>query len=166
LRHSQIRQIIMLQPHELMQLAIHKAREGISKGQTPFGCAIAVGDEVIAVSHNCVLADNDITAHAEISALRLANRNTGQLLLEGAQVASTCEPCPMCMSALHWARVDTVYHGASIEDARQAGFNELALPAREVLSQGQSNVTLVAEVCRDECQALFEDWAAGSHQAY
>src|SRR5262245_59574014 len=116
-----------MSPDELMRLAIEKCREGLAKGQSPFGCAIALGDEVISCSHNTVVLTTAITAHAEVNAIREACKHVGNILLEGAVVATTCEPCPMCVSALHWARVDTVYYGATIADADTAGFNELQL---------------------------------------
>ncbi|MGH7135879.1 MAG: nucleoside deaminase, partial [Pirellulales bacterium] len=100
----------MITPEALMQLAIDKCRSGIAQGETPFGCAIASGDRVLAVSHNLVFSTTDITAHAEISALREACRVAGKLHFPDAIVASTCEPCPMCTAALHWARVGTVYY--------------------------------------------------------
>src|SRR4029079_10555252 len=121
-----------------MRLAIVQAQEGIAKKQTPFGCVIAIDERIVAVSHNQVWLTTDITAHAEVTALREACRATGQLHLLGAIVATTCEPCPMCMAALHWARVDTVYYGATIADATAAGFNELAVPAKELLERGGS----------------------------
>jgi len=141
-----------------MQLAIDKARAGIAAGQTPFGCAIARGDVVLAVCHNTVWTSTDITAHAEINALRQACRTSGRVLLEDCQVATTCEPCPMCMSALHWARVQVVYYGAQIADASAAGFNELSLAAADLLRQGASPVRLVGGVSAEACQALFPLW--------
>ena len=141
-----------------MRLAIARAQEGIAKKQTPFGCAIAIDERIVAVSHNQVWLTTDITAHAEVTALRGACRETGELHLLGAIVATTCEPCPMCMAALHWARVDTVYYGATIADATAVGFNELAVPAKELLERGGSQVKLVPGVLRDECVALFEQW--------
>jgi len=78
--------------------------------------------------------------------------------LEGAVVATTCEPCPMCMTALHWARVDVVHFGATIADATAAGFNELNVPAARLLRDGGSRVRLVPETRRDECRRLFERW--------
>ena len=89
---------------DLMRHAIEAAQRGIEMGQSPFGCAIARGDQLLACQHNTVLATPDITAHAEINALRAACLATGNVLLDGCVVATTCEPCPMCMSALHWAR--------------------------------------------------------------
>ncbi len=148
----------MIPPNDLMRLAVEKCRAGIARGQSPFGCAIAIGDQLIACTHNTVLLSGDVTAHAEINALREASQRSDTLFLEGADVATTCEPCPMCMAALHWARVGTVYYGATIGDAGAAGFNELPLPAEEVVRRGKSRVKLVAGVLAEECRQLFEDW--------
>jgi guanine deaminase len=149
-----------MEPAELMQLAIDICRQGLAAGQSPFGCAIARDGELLACSHNTVLATTDITAHAEVNAIRAACRQTGNILLEGAIVATTCEPCPMCMAALHWARVDMVYFGASIADAAVAGFNELQLPAGELLRLGGSNLKLIPGVLTQECKQLFAEWNA------
>ena len=151
---------------ELMRQAIQKAQDAIRAGQTPIGCAIAAHGQVIA-AHNRVLATTDITAHAEISALRDACARIGDIHLEGALVASTCEPCPMCMAALHWARVDTVCYGATIADAKAAGFNELRIPAAEIIRLGGSSVKLVPGILTDECVALFDQWRdSGQAKAY
>jgi tRNA(Arg) A34 adenosine deaminase TadA len=143
-----------------MKLAIEKCRQGIAAGQSPFGCAIERNGEVISCSHNTVVMTTDITAHAEVNAIREACREIGNIFLDGAIVATTCEPCPMCMSALHWARVDTVYYGATIEDADSAGFNELQLPAAELLRIGGSKLKLVPRVLPEECKELFAEWKA------
>jgi guanine deaminase len=145
-------------PSDLMRLAIEKCRQGIAAGQSPFGCAIAREDQVISCSHNTVVLTTDATAHAEVNAIREACRGINSYLLEGAIVATTCEPCPMCMTALHWARVDTVYYGATIADADVAGFNELNLPAAEVLRMGGSTVKLVPHLLQEECKELFAEW--------
>ena len=144
----------------LMRLAIEKCIAGIDSGQSPFGCAIAQGDRLLAVSHNTVLATTDITAHAEVNAVRKACASTNDIFLENAIVATTTEPCPMCMAALHWARVETVYFGATIFDAEQAGFNELQVPATEIVRLGGSKVRLVSGVLQEECQELFRRWRA------
>jgi tRNA(Arg) A34 adenosine deaminase TadA len=147
-----------IDPTELMQLAIAKAREGIASGQSPFGCAIAIGDRIVAAAHNLVCATTDITAHAEIAALRQACLAIGELHLTGAVVAATCEPCPMCMTGLHWARVDTVHYGANFADAIGAGFSQFLIPAEELLRIGGSPVRPVRGPLVDECQALFEEF--------
>src|SRR6185369_9878268 len=143
---------------ELMQLAIAKTRAGMKLGNSCFGCAIAQGKEVIAEAHNTVLTTIDSTAHAEVNAIRAACKHTGKIFLEGAIVATTCEPCPMCMAALHWARVDTVYYGATIADANDAGFNELQLPAAELLRLGGSKLKLIPRLMPEECKELFTEW--------
>jgi guanine deaminase len=147
-----------MNPTDLMRLAIEKCREGIDAGQSPFGCAIARDDKVLSCSHNTVVLTTDITAHAEVNAIREACRLTGGIFLDGSVVATTCEPCPMCMSALHWARVDTVYYGATIADADSAGFNELNLPAAKLLEIGGSKVKLIPQLLPEECKQLFTEW--------
>ncbi|HEY2882054.1 MAG TPA: nucleoside deaminase [Pirellulales bacterium] len=141
-----------------MKLAIEKTREGFKSGNSPFGCAIAQGNSVIATAHNTVLTTIDSTAHAEVNAIRAGCKHTGQIHLQGAIVATTCEPCPMCMAALHWAQVDTVYFGASVQDAADAGFNELYIDAEKILSMGGSKVKLIGGILPAECKQLFHDW--------
>lgn len=148
----------MIDPAELMRLAVAKSREGIAAGESPFGCAIAVDDRVVAVAHNRVLSTTDITAHAEINALREACRETGDIHLSGAVVATTCEPCPMCAAALHWARVAHVYFGATIANAADAGFNEMPVPATEIVRLGSSRYSLHPGLLADECRHLFAEW--------
>ena len=156
-----------MSPEELMRLAIAKAREGIAKGQSPIGCAIARDGKLLAVSHNVVLLTTDITAHGEITAIREACRAIGSIELTGAMVATTLECCPMCAAALHWARVDTIYQGATIADAQQAGFNELPIPAAELLRMGGSPVKVVPGILVEECRQLFGEWRAHpSSRAY
>ena len=147
-----------LTPQQLMEAAIEKAAAGLRTGQSPFGCAVALDGRLLACEHNTVVASSDCTAHAEINALRAACRAAGQHLLSGAVVATTCEPCPMCMAALHWARVAEVYFGATIEDAAQAGFNELSLSAADLLHQGGSPVYLEGGLLADPCRDLFQRW--------
>ncbi len=149
-----------MNPAELMQLAIEKCRHGLALGQSPFGCAIARDGELLSCSHNSVVLTTDITAHAEVNAIREACHAIGNIFLDGAIVATTCEPCPMCMAALHWARVETVYYGATIADADAAGFNELQLPAAELLRLGGSKLKLVPNVLTKECCRLFDEWKA------
>jgi tRNA(Arg) A34 adenosine deaminase TadA len=153
-----------MDPSDLMRLAIDKCRQGLAAGQSPFGCAIARDGRVLSCSHNSVVLTTDITAHAEVNAIREACRAAGDIFLEGAIVATTCEPCPMCMAALHWARVDTVYYGATIADADAAGFNELQLPAAELLRLGGSKLKLVPRLLPEECKKLFAEWNANPNK--
>ena len=113
---------------ELMHGAIEVAKKGVSAEQSPFGAVIArTNGEVIVAAHNRVRVNCDATAHAEIEAIRGACGKLGTIDLSGYVIAATCEPCPMCAAAIHWARLDEVIYGASIPDARRAGFREIAV---------------------------------------
>ena len=93
---------------KFMRLAIAKAREGIKKGQAPFGACIVKNGKVIACSHNIVWESLDITAHAEINAIRTTCKKLKSVDLSGCTIYSTCEPCPMCFSACHWGRISRI----------------------------------------------------------
>lgn len=150
-----------------MREAIAAARAGIAAGQTPFGTAIVRGGELLAAAHNQVWASGDPTAHAEVAAIRLAAARLGAISLAGCVLYSTCEPCPMCMAAIHWARLDRAVYGAAIADAASAGFHELRMPAERLLREGGSPVVLEAGCLADECRALFREWlASGAARAY
>jgi guanine deaminase len=142
-----------------MRLAIAKAQEGIKKGQTPFGACIVKNGKVLGCAHNTVWGTTDITAHAEICTIREACRNIASINLEGSTIYSTCEPCPMCFSACHWARMDTIVYGAGIADAQAAGFHELAISNAHMKELGQSSLKVVSGFLVEECVALFEVWS-------
>ena len=141
-----------------MQMAIDKAREGIDKGQSPFGACIVKDGKVIACEHNIVWQSTDITAHAEVNAIRKACRKLDTIDLSGCIIYSTCEPCPMCFTAIHWARIDKVIFGARIEDAKKFGFNELTVSSHELKNKGGSKVEIQNDFMRDNCVRLFEYW--------
>jgi guanine deaminase len=148
-----------LSDEDWMRQAIEAARAGIARGQTPFGACVvdADGREVVS-AHNVVWETTDVTAHAEVNAIRLACKKRGTIELAGCTIYSTCEPCPMCFSACHWARMSRIVYGASIEDARRAGFNELAISNEEMKRLGGSGVAVVGSMLRDENTALFQEW--------
>ena len=141
-----------------MQMAVDKAREGIDKGQSPFGACIVKDGKVIACEHNIVWQSTDITAHAEVNAIRNACRKLNTIDLSGCTIYSTCEPCPMCFTAIHWARIDKVIYGARIEDAKKFGFNELTVSSHELKIKGGSKVEIQNDFLRDDCVRLFEYW--------
>jgi len=146
--------------NKFMQLAIDKAREGINEGQTPFGACIVKDNEVISCEHNVVWGSTDITAHAEIHAIRKACEKLNRIDLEGCTIYSTCEPCPMCFSAIHWAKISKIVFGARIADAEAAGFHELAISNETMKEQGKSKVELIPEVLQEEAKRLFDEWKA------
>jgi len=156
----------MKSDEDYMRQAIAVTLEGIKAGQTPFGAVIVKDGTVIAKAHNVVWEDGDITAHAEITALRQACKGTSCIDLSGATVYSTTEPCPMCFSACHWARVKRIVYGASIADARKAGFNELAISDEDMKRMGGSGVELSGGVLKKECRELFEVWKKAGGRTY
>ena len=123
----------------------------------PFGACVVREDMILAVARNTVL-HNDATCHAEINAIRQASRQTGSFDLSGCTVYSTTEPCPMCFSALHWARVDTIVYGTSIADAQEVGFNELPISNAQLKKLARSRIRLIAGVLYNECRQLFAAW--------
>ena len=143
---------------ELMRLAVARTREGIAAGQSPFGAVLVRGGAVVASTHNTVWRDTDPTAHAEVNCLRQAAKALGTIDLKGCTLYSTCEPCPMCLSAIHWAKVDRVVFGASIDDAAGAGFGELKVAAARLAEMGGSPLRVEGGLLRDECAALFAEW--------
>jgi tRNA(Arg) A34 adenosine deaminase TadA len=151
---------------DFMHLAIAKAKEGIALGQSPFGAVVVQGTRIVAGAHNTVWLTTDPTAHAEVNAIRLAARELETIALRGCTMFTTCEPCPMCLAAIHWAKLDRVVYGASIADAAAAGFSELHLPAGELAERGRSHLQVHGGVCQPECAALFQLWRAAKGKTY
>jgi len=150
-----------------MRLAMARAREGIRRGQTPFGAVIVKNGRVVACEHNVVWRTRDITAHAEVHAIRQACRKLRTVDLSGTTLYSTCEPCPMCFSASHWARIGRIVYGATIADARRAGFHELEIAAGTLKSLGKSPVNITRGFLRAENVRLFTHWQANPrHRVY
>lgn len=145
---------------DIMRQAIAQAKLGVKKGQTPFGACIVRDGQIVAAAHNNVWSAKDITAHAEIVAIRAACQKLATVDLTGCEIYSTCEPCPMCFAAIHWARISRSVFGARIADAAEAGFNEMPIANKKMKSLGKSGVKIVADFLRDECVALFELWSA------
>ncbi|MDD5717714.1 MAG: nucleoside deaminase [Sulfuricurvum sp.] len=113
------------QPDPMMQIAHDEAVFGMEHNHGgPFGALIVRNEEIIAAAHNEVLLTNDPTAHAEINAIRKASRNLGRFDLSDCVLYTTCYPCPMCMGAILWARIPTVYYGATEADAAEGGFDD------------------------------------------
>lgn len=147
---------------DFMRSAVETARQGIDRGQTPFGACLVKENVMVARAHNTVWQDTDITAHAEIQAIRRGCRQLSTVDLSGCVMYSTCEPCPMCFSACHWARVGRIVYGASISDAAEAGFNEMPLSNTEMKERGESPIAVTSGILREECVRLFEQWAGRS----
>jgi guanine deaminase len=139
--------------------AIELARQSATSGGGPFGAVIARGDELLAEGVNRVTLDLDPTAHAEVNAIRAACAKAREFKLEGATLYSSCEPCPMCLGAIHWARLERLVFACSRSDAAAAGFDdewiyrELALPLER-----RSVPTL--QLARELGVGAFDAWRA------
>jgi guanine deaminase len=143
---------------KFMRLAVAKALEGIREGQSPFGACIVKHNKVIAVSHNLVWKSNNITAHAELVAIGLACKALKAIDLSGCTIYSTCEPCPMCFSACHWARISRIVFGCAIKDAQDFGFNEMAVSNLKLSKLIKSKIEITSKVAQRENIALFKFW--------
>lgn len=109
---------------ELMREAIRLSEENVVNGGGPFGAVIARDGDIVATGVNRVTANCDPTAHAEVSAIREACRKLGTFDLAGYEIFSSCEPCPMCLGAIYWARLDKLYFGNNKTDAKNIGFDD------------------------------------------
>ena len=107
-----------------MRKAIELSIENVKNGGGPFGAVIVRGDEIIATGVNRVTANNDPTAHAEVSAIRAACEKLGTFNLEGCEIYTSCEPCPMCLGAIYWAHLNKMYYGNTKHDAAEIGFDD------------------------------------------
>jgi guanine deaminase len=142
-----------------MKAAIEDAGRGIRRHDGgPFGACVVKGGRIVAVAHNEVLKTGNPTRHAEIVAIGLASQRLGSHLLEGCDIYSTTEPCPMCFSAIHWARMRCVFFGTSVPDVQRLGFNELTISNRTLKRLGRSPLVIRSGVARAECRKLLLDW--------
>ncbi len=144
---------------ELMREAIRLSVENVKNGGGPFGAVIARGGEIVARGCNRVTANHDATAHAEVSAIREACRALGTHDLSGCEIFTSCEPCPMCLGAIYWARLDRMYYANTKADAADAGFDDSFI--YHELSLDYAERSLPAEkMLREEALRAFEDWKA------
>jgi guanine deaminase len=134
-----------------MKKAIKEASIGLCKGHGgPFGAVVVQNGKVIAKAHNKVLKLNDATAHAEIQAIRKASKKLGTFDLSGCEIYTTCMPCPMCMGAIRWANIKSVYFGATSQDAEDIGFRDKEFYEKDFLE--------LKNIQREECLELFKTW--------
>lgn len=125
----------------------------------PFGAVVVRGDEVLAESYNQVTSGNDPTAHAEVVAIRAACRLLGDFSLSGCEIYSSCEPCPMCLGAIYWARLDGLYFAASRTDAASIGFDDEFLYT-ELGREVPERRLLTRQALREEAAQLMQGFKA------
>lgn len=144
---------------DFMREALALARENIRKGGGPFAAIIVKDGKEIARTGNTVTLSNDPTAHAEVNAIREACRKLGTFNLAGCEIYSSCEPCPMCLSAIYWAGISKIYMSASRFDAVDAGFDDQFLYDEMVKPYEERRIP-VKVLVPDEGKAPFADWKA------
>ncbi|MBK9320577.1 MAG: nucleoside deaminase [Bacteroidetes bacterium] len=141
-----------------MREAFRVAIEGVGKGiGGPFGAVVVRNGEIISRGCNSVLSTNDPTAHAEVVAIREACKNLGSFQLNDCEIYTSCEPCPMCMGAIYWARPLRVYFAANRFDAAAAGFDDSFI-YDELLLPGEERKIPLLPFLREESAALFKVW--------
>lgn len=142
-----------------MEMAIQLSEANIDQGGGPFGAVIVRDGKVIATGTNRVVVNNDPTAHAEVSAIRSACRELGTFDLTGCTVYSSCEPCPMCLSALYWARVSRICYGNTKADAKSIQFDDSFIYDQLDLNYADRSI-LCEHFMRDRAIKAFEKWQA------
>ena len=146
------------QDHKFMQMAIDLSIENVANGGGPFGAVIVRNGEVIATGTNRVTANNDPTAHAEVSAIRSACAKEQNFKLTGCTCYTSCEPCPMCLSALYWAGVERIIYGNTKDDAKAINFDDSFIYDEIAKPYAQRTIPAV-NFMREEALAAFRLWA-------
>lgn len=146
------------QDRKFMQMAIDLSVENVANGGGPFGAVIVRDGEIIATGTNRVTANNDPTAHAEVSAIRAACAKVGNFKLEGCTCYTSCEPCPMCLSALYWAGVERIVYGNTKEDAKSINFDDSFIYDELELDYDKRSIRC-EHFLRDEALGAFRKWA-------
>jgi guanine deaminase len=143
---------------EFLRRAIALATENVTSGRGgPFGAVIVRDGKIVGEGANSVTATNDPTAHGEVNAIRAAANALGGFSLAGCELYTSCEPCPMCLAASHWARLDAVYYGASAADAARAGFDDAFLYDEFKKDQQERSMPEV-QLLKDEAWESFAAW--------
>jgi len=148
----------MTREEKFMQEAISLSEEAMKKNDGgPFGCVIVKDDKIISRGNNRVTSTNDPTAHAEIVAIREACKSLGTFQLEGCEIYTSCEPCPMCLGAIYWARPEVIYYANSRNDASKIGFDD-SLIYDEMNADLNTRKILMINIASDQAKEVFKKW--------
>ncbi len=143
-----------------MHEAIRLADDGMRSGRGgPFGCVIVRRGEIVARGNNRVTSTNDPTAHAEVTAIREACRDLGTFQLNDCELYTSCEPCPMCLAAIYWARIPTVFYGNTRADAAAIGFDDEFIYQQIPLPPAERAIAM-QPLLRDAAHSTFQAWSA------
>lgn len=143
---------------KFMEHAVSLALNGLkSTGHGPFGAVIVKNNDIIGTGINNVTLLNDPTAHAEVSAIRDACHNLNDFSLKGCEIYTTCEPCPMCLGAIMWSRIDRIYFGATREDAARIDFDDRKF-YDEIAKPPHLREIPMTSLARENCLEIFRAW--------
>ena len=140
-----------------MSRAIELSIESVNNGTGPFGAVIVKNEKIIAEGSNKVTSTNDPTAHGEIVAIREACKQLNNFSLSGCELYSSCEPCPLCLSAIYWARINKIYYANTREDARKIDFDDSFIYS-EIKKNIDERKIPMTQMMRDEALKAFELW--------
>ena len=148
----------MTREERFMQQAILLSQQGMLNNEGgPFGCVIVKGDKIVGQGNNKVICNNDPTAHAEIIAIRDACKNLGTFQLSDCEIYTSCEPCPMCLGAIYWARLKIIYYANNREDAAAIGFDD-----NMIYDEMKAEIPLrkipIVSLSRQEALKIFNQW--------
>jgi len=150
-----------------MQRAIELSIRNIDEGEGPFGAVIVKNGNIIAEGGNRVTADNDPSAHAEMVVIRKAGKELGTFDLSGCEIYSSCEPCPMCLGAIYWAHINTVYYGNTKFDAEEIGFDDLFIYDEIINLTQEERYVKSKQYLSEKAIVTFEKWSQkGDKQMY
>lgn len=150
----------MTDKEKFMQEAVNAALKGMQNNEGgPFGCVIVKAGKIIGRGNNKVTSTNDPTAHAEVTAIRDACKHLNSFQLEGCEIYTSCEPCPMCLGAIYWARPDKVYYGSNQKDAANIGFDDEFIYKEIPLPYDKRSIPF-EQLGHDIALAPFNAWAA------
>lgn len=149
---------------EFLRRAIALATANVTTGRGgPFGAVVVRDGKMVGEGANSVTAGNDPTAHAEVCAIRAAAKALGTFSLAGCELYTSCEPCPMCLAAAYWARLDAIYYGACAADAAGAGFDDVVL-YQELCQPHAKRSIPSARLLGEEARASFDAWIASPNK--
>ena len=144
-------------------IALSLANVALQRGG-PFGAVIVKDGAIVGEGCNCVTTQNDPTAHAEVVAIRAACAQLGTFQLSGATIYTSCEPCPMCLAAIYWARLDAIYFANTRRDAAAIQFND-AFIAEQLVKPLEARAIPMSQMLRAEAQSAFVDWVKSTNKA-